>query len=391
MSNPVNRAGHHALPTLVACAAEEGEPVGEDSAFGPSVLLAVQAATAAGAAPTLPTHVQLLPLGTFRGDVDGRGPWTVKDAADVVRASSAAWRGRPLPIDYNHATESTSFEPAPAAGWIEALEARSDGIWGRVEWTPRGSQAIANKEYRFLSPVFAHAKDGTVQFIARAGLTNNPNLLSLQAIAHALPRSSRPSPTSTTEFPVKDELLKKLRALFGIADGVADETLITRCEAAVESEGVVTAMRTKLALASTATAEQIGAALDSRLAVNAAQAVDPTKYVPRAEFDRVNSQLATLSASTDDAAAETDVQALVTARKIAPGSKAHFLAFRKSDKPAFTAMAATLVPMLPDGKATADKPEGGASTLSDDGKAVCKALGIDEATFLKTRAAAYAQ
>src|SRR3546814_18307145 len=88
-------------------------------------------------------------------------------------------------MDYDHATDLAAPEgrPAPAAGWIEALEDRSDGIWGRVTWTPHGAQALKNREYRFLSPVFTHLEDGRVIRLLRASSTTNPNL----PPPHALP------------------------------------------------------------------------------------------------------------------------------------------------------------------------------------------------------------
>ena len=79
-----------------------------------------------------PAWVHLTPAGNFRGR-DGRGPFTV-DADAVVAASTV-----PAVIDEMHATDlqGPAGGSAPARGWIVELQARADGVWGRVDWTPR--------------------------------------------------------------------------------------------------------------------------------------------------------------------------------------------------------------------------------------------------------------
>lgn len=136
--------------------------------------IALTLPTAPGDAPQ---WVHLLPARTFQG-VDGRGPYHA-DAAAIVAASIGMARGKvPLLIDFAHQTHLApqTGHAAPAAGWVVDLQAREDGVWGRVEWTPGGRSALADKEYRFISPVFKHAKDGAILRLLGASLVNNPNL-----------------------------------------------------------------------------------------------------------------------------------------------------------------------------------------------------------------------
>lgn len=124
---------------------------------------------------TAPEWVHLLPAGAFRGR-DGRGPYTV-DAAAVARDSLQA--GDKLPLDENHATDFAlkTGQPSPARGWIVEMQARADGVWGRVEWTTDGGAMVSGHAYRGLSPVFTHEeRGGRVLRILRASLTNAPNL-----------------------------------------------------------------------------------------------------------------------------------------------------------------------------------------------------------------------
>lgn len=132
-----------------------------------------------------PEWVNLIPVGEFSGR-DGRGPFQLDDPESVIKATQALDMSAGIPIDFDHSTDfaAPAGNPAPAAGWIKALAVRDGFLCGRVEWTPAGAKALAQKMYRYISPVFEHAKDGTVQRLLRAGLTNNPNL-KLPAIASA--------------------------------------------------------------------------------------------------------------------------------------------------------------------------------------------------------------
>ncbi len=90
----------------------------------------------------VPEWVHLLPAGVVR-TVDGRGPYhctSLQSVADLLG-------GKRLPIDENHATDKGGKAlgmPAPARGWIVALEARDDGLWGQVEWTGEGRKLMAS-------------------------------------------------------------------------------------------------------------------------------------------------------------------------------------------------------------------------------------------------------
>ena len=128
-----------------------------------------------------PPWVQLVPAGTFSGS-DGRGPYKVANAQALIAASLPA--GARLAIDENHATDLAAprGEAAPARGWIVELQARADGIWGRVEWNESGRALLADKAYRGISPVFETDKAGIVRRLVRAALTNNPNLIQLATL-----------------------------------------------------------------------------------------------------------------------------------------------------------------------------------------------------------------
>lgn len=139
--------------------------------------------------PTAPAWVHVLPAGEIKSQ-DGRGPYYVTDPMQLAAASIAEAGGRMVLCD-NHATDLAAprGEPAPARGWITDLQARPDGIWGRVEWTSEGRRLVEAREYRGISPVIAHRDDGEITSILRASLVNQPNFIGLTALHMAQPRS----------------------------------------------------------------------------------------------------------------------------------------------------------------------------------------------------------
>src|SRR5580698_2847236 len=135
-----------------------------------------------------PEWIELLPAGDFAGR-DGRGPFRLSNPEAVIAATQGLRMDAGLPIDYDHATDfaAPSGRPAPAAGWIRAIEVRDGALWGEVEWTRHGASAVVTREYRYISPVFEYSEDGEVQRLLRAALTNNPNLY-LKAISARVAR-----------------------------------------------------------------------------------------------------------------------------------------------------------------------------------------------------------
>lgn len=166
----------------------------------------------------LPEWVQLLPAATFSG-IDGRGPYHLADPDAVIRLTREQTRGHDLPIDYGHALEREGYDgdSAPAAGWISDFEVRQGQIWGRVAWTDEGAARIRGREFRFLSPVFFHDKEGNVRWIVRAGLTNRPNL-HLQAVHSRELREAARHVSESGGQPVLDAATKEICARLGVSE-----------------------------------------------------------------------------------------------------------------------------------------------------------------------------
>ncbi|WP_423206715.1 hypothetical protein E2974_18120 [Paracoccus yeei] len=123
-----------------------------------------------------PEWVHLLPAGRFTGR-DGRS-FDNSDPEGLIATFNE--RAVDLPIDYEHQNdrpEARLSGPVPAAGWVKELQRRADGIWGRVEWTARARELIANREYRYISPAIKYlAGSRRVTMLKGAGLVHTPAL-----------------------------------------------------------------------------------------------------------------------------------------------------------------------------------------------------------------------
>ena len=200
-----------------------------------------------------PEWIHLTPAGTFSG-ADGRGPFTLEAADEVIRASMAEGK---LPIDENHSIDRAAPEgrPAPARGWIVEMQLRDDGLWGRVNWTATGKRLVEEHEYRGISPVFVSEKaGGKVVKLLRAALTNDPNLT----------LTTLHSRSSDMDF------IAKLRVALGLSADVTEEAVL----AAATSQGALAASTGKVA---EALGLQADAAPDDVVALATAHAADAGK------------------------------------------------------------------------------------------------------------------
>lgn len=150
------------------------------------MFMSAQALPDDGAEAGAPEWIHLVPA-PIDGQIytaDKRGPFLVGDMGAIIAASFA--QSDKLEIDINHATYHAAplGQRSDAQGWIIEMQAREDGIWGRVEWTPEGRRLVARKAYRAISPVLmiSKADKKSVLAISNASLVNRPNLRGLAAL-----------------------------------------------------------------------------------------------------------------------------------------------------------------------------------------------------------------
>jgi len=131
-----------------------------------------------------PAWIRLLPLGKVEL-VDEREPFEVDRESLTRMVEAFQSRGVDLVVDYEH--QSLKGDRAPAAGWIRELEAREDGLWGRVEWTAQAEEYLKAREYRYFSPVVRLAGESRRPLaLLHVGLTNVPAIRGLMPLVARL-------------------------------------------------------------------------------------------------------------------------------------------------------------------------------------------------------------
>lgn len=337
---------------------------------------------------------------------DHRPPWRLEDAEAVAGATRALGD---LAIDYEHQGERSALngQPAPAAAWIKDVFVRDGAIWGRIEWTDRAAAMIRAREYRYFSPSFNYTRDRRITRLRGGGLTND-RAFDMPALARA----------ETTGADMDKEQLKKLRKALGLPDDAGEEKILAAAasaaaaqtaigtiaasvglEADAEPSAVATAVAESAtglkAVAKAAGLEEGAKASEIETAVKEARATasasgdpDPSRFVPRGEFDRVSERLKAVEDSTAEEKATASVDAAVTAGKIAPAQRDWALSYAKTDPAGF----ATYVEKAPAIVAPGDRtvPPGSPSPdpeaeLTADELATARAMGIEPEKFKESR------
>jgi phage I-like protein len=355
-----------------------------------------------------PQWVHLLPLGSPFHGRDGRGPYSLPDAqaAQAVIAATLAYQaGADLPIDYDHQSlwSRENGQPAPAAGWVKELAARADGIWGRVEWTPKAAELLREKAYRYLSPVFMHDEGGAVTRLACAALSNLPNL-ELAAVASQLPGGTTVNllqalvglfklPAETTAEAVSAHCQKFLAGLATLATalglpGEADPEKLAAHAQKLDATGKtnLAALAKALGAAETSTMEQLAAHAQTLTKPGEKQAdgkPDPSQYVPMSQFNLVNDRLKLIESERVAGL----VDEAIKAGKVPPANRDWALGYASREEAEFRKMLTGMPAIVaPGASGPSGQPPQGKDGLSSEDMAVCSQLGISAEEFKKTRA-----
>lgn len=262
-------------------------------------------------------------------------------------------------VDYDHGIDKPAgrANPGLAAGWITALQATADGIWGMVEWTAKAAAHIAEREYRCISPVFEHREDGTITRLVRAALLNNP-ALDLKALCR-----------SEDTLSMGDDLGAGIRRILDMPDA-DDAAVLARV------------------------AELVGATKATAAAASQAGASHPVPsgFVPIGDYQRTLDELKAVRTATALAAAERQIDA----SGIFPADRVFALEMAAADQGLFqmfmgslaVSMCAEQMRSLAGRRAPAGAYGQGVSpdgALTNQQREVCAAMGIAPDAFIKAK------
>lgn len=314
-----------------------------------------------------PEWIQLVPAGEFSG-CDGRGPFV----ADVQAILQAA-QGHKLPVDINHAIDRNSSKglDTPAVGWIVELQSRPDGIWGRVEWTNRGKELLADRAYGFISPVLLSKMNGEprrVLAIARASLCNDPGLPQLKSLH--------------TRQNGETAMDKQIRAALGLPEDATPQAVIEAVNTAHTAQAAYAELMTKLRKAAgvddSVDADTIITTLHSR------SQDDPEKTSLEKTVSDLQSQLMSVQNERAREKAEGVIGKAIDEFRIVPALRDHFIA-RHMKEPEMVEKEIAAMPSLMTAGLKGYQPAENKDGLTADEKHICELMAVDPAKYAETK------
>ncbi|MCL4514142.1 MAG: phage protease, partial [Firmicutes bacterium] len=309
----------------------------------------------------VPEMIQLLPAGTIRSQ---KGSFLVDGQAVQEILTNFDLKINDLVIDYEHQT--LTGEVAPAAGWIkEMLDRGPDGIWGKVEWTPKSREFLTNREYRYFSPVILVRKsDNRVIAIHSGALTNTPAIDGMEPIVNKFSLKQKED--------VQDmNLLEKLRQKLGLAAEATEETVLQTVDN-LAGRAKVVAHKDVLSLLDLGEGASLDEAKGKIIALK-----NPSGHVSVEEFNALKQKLALKE--------RDDLVALALKQgKVAPAQKAWAEEYAMKDPAGFTAFLAHAPQVVPVTEvAGGAPPAGGGGKIDEAQLLINKQLGISEEDFKK--------
>jgi phage I-like protein len=327
------------------------------------------------AGATLPAWILVLPAGRVEL-VDRPDPLQLDAKSLAALVTAFRSRGVDLVIDYEH--QSLQGQQAPAAGWIKDLEARGDGLWARVEWTPQAQEYLRNREYRYFSPVLQlDPETRKPQALLQVGLTNVPAIKRLPPLVAKQGAGTPPEATEAVAVPRqvaqeektgKGSEVQKLKMIMGLPPEAADQVVWAKVLEVCQNLAAI------LKLPGEATAAQI---------LEAAKAL-------QLDADRlpgVEEELRQLKSQTAADNTTQAVEAAMKAGKIAPAQKSWALEYYRQDPggfQTFVARAPQLVPTRMELKLLQDVQVPG--QLQPEELALCRSLNLPPEQYLQAKA-----
>lgn len=332
--------------------------------------------------------IRIVPLGRVELR-DSREPFHIipQDLADIIRKFDADKIH--LVVDYQH--QSLGDGEALAAGWIQDLEARADGLYSRVKWTAKALKHIQEGEFRYYSPVIKLTRPMELK---HAALTNTPALkgTALSPLLAAKYGGEgeaelvvlKGSPAGTPA-PQKHEgataMLQKLIAKFGLKPETTEAEVLAR----LESLGQEAVAFKEQAAAMPEIALALG--LQEKATVSEIKGTILALKQGESHLARIQGEVAALKAENAQTKAAAAVEEALKAGKLQPTQREWALEYAGRDLEGFTVFvekAPKIVPVGDDLKVLKDGGNG-ADGLSAAELAMCKQTGVTPEAFMATK------
>lgn len=306
----------------------------------------------------VPDKVKLLPLGLVKSQ---KGDFVVDEESFQRIKNTFSSRGIDIVIDYEHQT--LEDVQAPAGGWIKDLFIEDGAIAAKVEWTPKASEYLKNKEYKYLSPVVLVRKtDQKAVILHSAALTNTPAIDGMYAIVNA---------SGLEEYEkggLEDmEFLKQLAKFLGLEESASEEQIMQAVKSNVESaQGGATEVVANKVICGLLGLKEDAKTEDAAAAIMALK--NPIDYVPVAEFNKLKSQL-------EKKDGEELVSTALKNGKISPAQKDWALEYALKDSEGFKKFVEMAPKAVPMGEMEFDD-DSKSKNVEETTLKICKMLGV---------------
>lgn len=347
----------------------------------------------------VPTEIQVIPYAI--NQQTPQGIFTCDEGCQSIIISEFITHINDMVIDYEHQTLMNV--EAPAAGWgkRENLFSKGkEGLWLRnVDWTSKARNYIANKEYRFVSPVFLkRLSDDRVVRLINVALTNQPNIDGMVPITNKYVYDLT---TAKEEKPMWKELMKRL----GLTETATEQDAIVAINKLADPVRILAnkSVLAALGLTETATENDAIAAIKKlaesvRIVANKSvlTALGLTESATEAEITGtimamkqshtqvgdLATQVKKLQDKLNASAASDAVAVAMKDGKITPAQKEWADEYAKRDLEGFKVFVAKAPVVVVLGKVVGeDKPADGA--IDDVQMQINKMCGVDAETFKK--------
>lgn len=264
-------------------------------------------------------------------------------------------------IDYDHGMFSLfsadKSETSKAAGWFKP-QLRGQDLWAtEVSWTPKATEKLSQREFRYISPAFDHDEKGEIHLLRNVALTNTPAMFDLEPLL-----ASWAAPDNREEEPP----MKTLLALLGLADTASEAEAMAKLS---QIQGPFTELLS----------------LTSKASASDAMGVVKAWKVAADGVPAMHTELSQLKKSSEDA----ERQALIDEGKrrgvVPPAYEPVLKTMELSQMKEFLKVAVPVHPAK--GKETNDVTVIQTVTLSQADKDVARQLGVSEEAFAKSKAA----
>ncbi len=310
----------------------------------------------------VPTEIQVIPHGyhdTPKGDFlcDEESARLVIEEFNKLTNDMVA--------DYEHQT--LAGVEAPAAGWIKKLVNKGkDGVWAMVEWTDRAKAFIANREYRYVSPVFLkRLSDKRVTRLINVALTNQPNIDGM------VPIVNKTLPAHGEGKPKKEVEMKKVLEALGLKEDATEDAAVKAIAGLKGSSAVV---------ASKAVCDALGV----KEGAGESEVVGTVMAMKQgfSQTDALTKKVVGLEARLREKDAEDIVALAMKEGKIPAAQLEWAKAYAAKDPEGFKVFAAKAAPVVPMGGMPKGETDGKAA-VDEAQMQVNKMLGITDETFKK--------